>query len=79
MKNNRTRRKLILLCALLLLGFARTAEAAAGCCPTAVAQCDDACTGHAGQYSCAEGFAYYHCTCNDVTVQLVPKTGQCGG
>ncbi len=63
MTNRRTVRKLVLYCALLLLGFAGTAEASAGCCPAAVSACDGACA-PGGQWSCQLGMQWVGCYCN---------------
>jgi hypothetical protein len=74
--SNRSIRKVVLCCALVVLGLARTAEAEeTGCCLAAVSACDGACgPPPREQYSCSEGFEYYHCVCSDATVEFVPKS-----
>jgi hypothetical protein len=79
MENNRTRRKLILACALLLLSLARTAVASMDCCPAAVSACDGKCEGHGGQWSCELGFEWVGCYCNDATHHFGPPVSVCGG
>lgn len=72
MTSKRVGRKLVLCCALLLIGLARTAKAAeTGCCQRAVSQCDGFCANHGGRYSCTEALDY-NCLCNDTTLEHIP-------
>ena len=75
--SKRIGRKLVLCCALLLIGFVRTARAEETCCGAAVSACDGLCENHMGQWTCTEAFYDYDCLCNDATVQHTADKSMC--